>query len=147
MKLEWDYPNPYIMELSVREKDIDIMGHTNNVVYLKWLEKVAWEHSNELGVDWKLYEKLGKALVARSHELDYLAPSFLNESLMVGTWVTGNDRRLSITRAYQIIRPVDAKTVFRGNTHWVCISLATGKPVRMPGVFVDCYRECLLPGD
>ena len=137
--LNWDLPTPHLLPLEVTTAHIDVMGHTNNVVYLEWLEKVAWAHSNALGLDWDVYKKLNRALVARRHEIDYLAATFAGEQLLLGTWIVGNDRKLSVTRRYQIIRPTDGVTVLRGQTHWVCIELDSGKPKRMPPEFADGY--------
>ena len=91
--------------------DIDEFGHTNNVRYLQWLERVAWAHSISLGLSMDDYRRLGCGVVARKHELEYLAPTFLGEELQLGTWVRENDGRLSMWRAYQIVRSRDGKTV------------------------------------
>ncbi|NPU92488.1 MAG: acyl-CoA thioesterase [Gammaproteobacteria bacterium] len=137
--LAWDRLHPFILPIQVTSAHIDVMGHTNNVVYLEWLEKVAWAHSNSLGLDWDVYRKLNRALVARRHEIDYLAATFAGDALLLGTWIVDNDRKLSLTRRYQIIRPADGVTVLRGQTHWVCIELDSGKPRRMPPEFADGY--------
>src|SRR3546814_8270530 len=68
------------------------------VVYLSLLERVAWSHSESLGLDFAAYEKLGAGCVARRHELDYLAPTFAGEQLWLATWVHENDFRLSMWR-------------------------------------------------
>lgn len=138
-ELNWDLPSPHILSLQVDDSHIDEMGHTNNVVYLGWLEKAAWAHSNALGLDWNQYQKLNRALVARRHEIDYLAATFPGDELQLGTWIVGNDRKLSVTRRYQIIRLRDGVTVLRGLTHWVCIEIDSGKPRRMPPEFADGY--------
>ena len=139
IELRWDLPSPFVLPLEVKKDHIDIMGHTNNVVYLEWLEQIAWAHSNTLGLDWTQYRQLNRALVARRHEIDYLAATFAGDALLLGTWIVGNDRKLSVTRRYQIIRPVDGVTVLRGQTHWVCIELDSGKPKRMPPEFANGY--------
>ena len=116
------------------------MGHINNVAYLRWLEKIAWDHSEQLGLDWASYEQLDRAMVARRHEIDYLASGFAGEEIAVGTWIIENDQKFSIKRAYQIIRPADGKTLLKGQTHWVCIALSSGKLKRMPEEFVTGYK-------
>jgi len=135
----WDYRNPFILEKTVSPDDIDVMGHTNNVVYLQWMEAVAWAHSNALGLDWGLYKRLNRALVARKHEIEYLAATFSGEALQLATWIIENDGRLSVTRAYQFVRRSDQTTVLRGLTRWVCIDIASGKPKRMPEEFAKGY--------
>jgi acyl-CoA thioester hydrolase len=139
MELPWDYPKPFTLSVVVQAQDIDVMGHTNNVVYLKWLEQVAWAHSNQLGLDWAAYQRLGRAVVARRHELDYLAASYAGDELVLGTWLADNDGKLSLWRRYQVIRKKDGLTLLRGLTHWVCVDIVTGKPRRQPEEFLQAY--------
>lgn len=133
--LPWDVVQPYMQEVTVGGEHLDAFGHTNNVVYLSWLEQVAWAHSLSLGLDFAAYEALGTGCVARRHELDYLAPSFAGERLALATWVHDNDFRISMWRRYQVIRIADRKTLLRGQTHWVSVDMKTGRPKRMPPEF------------
>lgn len=135
----WDYPNPHIIEVRVSADDIDVMGHTNNVVYLGWLEKIAWDHSCALGVNWSVYQRLNRAMVARRHELDYLGATHEGETIRVATWIT-DPGKLGIKRRYQLLRSDDNRTVMRAVTQWVCIRLDTGRPSRMPQEFVQAYQ-------
>lgn len=141
-ELNWDFPNPHIVRMTVQAEHLDEFRHTNNVVYLKWLEKLAWEHSRELGLDWADYERLGYGMVARRHELDYLLPTFLGEEIWLATWILYTDK-LVIRRAYQFLRPADGQTVFRGRTRWVCVDLKEGKVRRMPPEFQAAYKSPL----
>ena len=93
-----------------------------------------------LGLGWDLYQILNRAMVARRTEVDYLAPAFEGETLLIGTWIVDNDQRLSITRRYQIIRESDGVTLLRGRTQWVCVALDSGRPKRMPAEFVKGYQ-------
>lgn len=136
----WDVATPFIQPVAVGPDDIDEFGHTNNVVYLAWLERVAWAHSVSLGLSMDDYRRLGAGVVARRHELEYLAPTFAGEELLLGTWVQENDGRLTMWRGYQIVRPSDKRTVLRGRTQWVCVDMKSGKPRRMPPEFVSGYR-------
>lgn len=138
--MEWDYNNPYIQTIMVMADDIDVMGHVNNVIYLRWLERVAWTHSETLGMNWEAYLRLNRALVARRHEIDYLAAAKLDDELELATWLVSNDGKLSVQRAYQIRRVTDGVTVLRGLTTWVCIDLKTGKPKRQPPEFIASYQ-------
>ncbi len=141
--LKWDYPNPHIIKVRVENKHIDMIGHVNNVVYLRWLEKVAWHHSEHLGMDWAAYEKAGRAMVARKHELDYMVAAFENDDLQIATWIIENDQKVSIKRYYQIIREADGLTLMRASTRWVCIDIKAGKARRMPDNFVRAYQTSI----
>ena len=140
MDIKWDFQNPYLLEKKVTADDIDIMGHTNNVVYLKWLEEVAWGHSKSLGLGWDVYDKLNRGLVARRHELDYLGATFEGDDLILATWIIDNDGKIGVQRAYQVVRKSDLKVVLRGRTRWVCIDIKSGKPKRMPSEFIEGYK-------
>lgn len=138
--LDWDYGTPtYFNEIEVVSEHIDIMGHTNNVVYVSWLEAAAWGHSQALGLDWNKYSELNRAMVARRHEVDYLAATFAGDQLVMGTWIMENDRKLSLVRRYQLIRLRDRVTVLRGYTKWVCVAVDSGKPKKMPPEFANGY--------
>ena len=137
--LAWDIPAPFIQPVTVGPQHLDAFGHTNNVVYLQWLEQVAWAHSNALGLDFGAYERLNAGCVARRHELDYLAATFAGDELLLATWVHENDGRLNMWRRYQIIRAGDSKTILRGQTHWVCVDMKSGKPKRQPPEFITAY--------
>jgi acyl-CoA thioester hydrolase len=136
----WDVPAPFTAPVTVGPADLDQYGHTNNVVYLSWLEKVAWAHSVQLGLGMDDYRRLGAGCVARRHELDYLLPTFAGDPLLLGTWISECDEKFTMWRGYQIVRESDRKTVLRGRTQWVCIDMTTGKLRRMPQEFVAAYR-------
>ncbi|ULQ46159.1 acyl-CoA thioesterase [Flagellatimonas centrodinii] len=139
--LPWTVSAPQqTLDWTVSAADLDGFHHTNNVVYLQWLERVAWAHSQALGLGLEAYEQLGCGCVARRHELDYLAPTFEGDELVVGTWVAESDFRLTMWRGYQIIRRSDRRTVLTGRTQWVCVDMRTGRPRRMPPAFVDGYK-------
>ena len=138
--MNWDVPQPFVQKATVTAADLDQFAHTNNVVYLGWLERVAWAHSCSLGLDFQDYERLGAGCVARRHELDYLAPTFAGDELLLGTWIAECDAKFTMWRAYQIIRTSDSKTVLRGRTQWVCVDMKSGRLKRMPAEFVGAYR-------
>src|SRR5690606_40017415 len=63
-------------------------------LYLRLLERVAWDHSWALGVDWQLFERLNRGMVVRYTELDYLAPARPGDHLELATWIVENDNRI-----------------------------------------------------
>ncbi len=135
----WDYPDPFIVTVTVKPDYIDDFQHTNNVVYLTWMAKVAWEHSKALGLDFEAYAKIGKGMVVRAHEMEYLGPSHEGEKIDIATWITGNDGKLRLRRRFQMVNAETGKTLLRGRSDFVCIDIKSGKPKRMPQGFVDAY--------
>ena len=139
----FDHPQPHIVTVHVLPEHIDVMRHTNNVVYLQWLEDVAWSHSSALGLGPDEYEASGHGMVVRKHELSYLLPTHLDDELILATWLTEVDK-LSTHRCYQFIRLSDGQTVFRGSTHFVCVDIAQGRIRRMPSAFYQAYSAAAI---
>lgn len=136
----WDHPAPFVHTVAVESQHIDDFQHTNNVVYLSWMAKTAWEHSKALGLDFVAYANLNRGMVVRHHALDYLAPSHLGDEVLCATWITGNDGRLRLRRRFQFIKVSTGATLLRGLSDFICINIETGKPTRMPPEFVSAYK-------
>ncbi|MEQ9519316.1 MAG: acyl-CoA thioesterase [Parvibaculum sp.] len=137
--IKWDYPSPFLVHVTVKPDYIDEFQHTNNVVYLTWMAKAAWEHSKALGLDFEAYQKVGKGMVVRAHEMEYLAPSHDGEEITIATWITGNDKRLRLRRRFQMVNQKIGKTLLRGRSDFVCIDIASGRASRMPDAFINTY--------
>ena len=141
--LPWDRPDPFVVPVDVTPAQIDVLGHTNNVHYLAWLQDCAWAHSCARGVDAELMVALDCAMAVRETRLTYLAATFAGDRLWVGDWITASDRRLRAQRSFQIIRQADRATVLRATIEYVCITIATGRPTRMPEAFRRAYADDL----
>ncbi len=140
MSFDWDYKNPHILEFQVLKENIDVLGHVNNKVYLDWCEIVSWDHSKSLGISPQTYQDLRCACVVIKNKIEYLGSLFENDRILISTWITKTDSRLKLSRLFQVIRIEDNKTVFRSNVDYVCISLDTYKPIRMPDLLKKAYK-------
>jgi acyl-CoA thioester hydrolase len=140
----WDHPAPFVIERTVSEGDIDGLDHTNNAVYVQWCEQAAWAHTEALGIDLAAYRSLDRAMAVIRGEYDYLAASRLGDRLAIATWITGWDRRLTMTRNFQVRREADGSTLLRGRVTFACIEISTGRPRRMPPVFIDVYGPAII---
>jgi acyl-CoA thioester hydrolase len=139
----WDLATPFVIDLHVGEDDIDGLGHANNAVYVAWLERCAWRHSQKLGLDLTEYRRLDRAMAVVRHEIDYLASAYQDDELQLATWIIDWDQKLKMTRRFQLKRPRDGVTLLRAQTTFVCIELSTGKPKRMPAEFIEGYGSAL----
>lgn len=137
--MPWDHPTPFTLPAAPQPPDIDGLNHTNNAVYVQWCEKVAWAHSEALGLALADYHRLDRAMAIRRGEYDYLLPSGLGDTLTLGTWLFRGDGKLAMERRFQLIRDSDGATLMRGRWQLVCIELASGKPRRMPPEFCEVY--------
>ena len=131
----WDYPNPHTLQTQVSAQDIDGLNHTNNAVYVKWCEQVAWSHSVALGLDLERYQQLDRAMAITHSEYHYLQASRAGESVAVATWIVSWDKKLTMARRFQAIRIDDGVTLLRAGMRFACIELSTGKPRSLPKEF------------
>jgi acyl-CoA thioester hydrolase len=144
IRMIWDYPQPYILELSPEHSDIDGLNHTNNAVYVRWCEAIAWAHSETLGLSLADYLRLDRAMAIRHAAYDYLLPTVLGEKLRLATCLVASDGKLSMQRRFQLIRDSDQSTVMRGHWDLVCIEVSSGKARRMPAEFCQAYLPAML---
>jgi len=142
----WDIPAPHTFTTRVAAPDIDGLNHTNNAVYVNWCQQVAWAHSVALGLDLARYRELDRAMAITRSEYDYLQASREGDEVVVGTWIVGWDRKLTMERRFQVIRPADGATLLRARMRFVCIALSSGRPRRMPKEFLEGYGPAVLDG-
>lgn len=144
--LNWDLPDPFTMTITVRPEDTDRLGHANNVVYVRWLEEVSWQHIDSLGMTWALHEETGKAMAITRTELDYLASANAGDELVLGTWLTDWDGRFRSARQFQLIRPADGKTLLRALSTHACVDMKSQRPARAPRAFAEILGGALVVG-
>lgn len=142
--MAWDHARPFTMPVVPQAGDIDGLNHTNNAVYVQWCEKIAWAHSEALGLSLADYRRLDRAMAIRRGEYDYLLPTAADEALTLATWLVGSDGKLTMERRFQLLRNHDGATILRGHWHLVCIELGSGRPRRMPPEFCDAYLAALV---
>lgn len=139
-------PAVFEHHLTVRDSDIDQLGHVNNVVFVEWMQTAAIAHSTAQGWPPERYLEIGAGWVARRHTIDYLKPAFLHDRIVVMTWVSGF-RRVSSTRRYEIFRVADdeRELLATAETNWAFVGLSNAKPQRVPpevgGAFVIVEGE------
>jgi acyl-CoA thioester hydrolase len=68
----------------------------------------------------------------------------LGDDLLLATWLTGGDGKLTMTRRFQLVRVSDKSTLMRGQWDLVCIELTSGKARRMPPEFCDVYNAAVI---
>jgi Predicted thioesterase len=116
------------LEIAVDPSTIDANAHVNNVEYVRWMQDAAISHSHTVGCT-ALTSTVGASWVARSHHIEYLRPAFAGERLTLYTWVS-TIRRSSSLRKYRFVR--EGTVIARGETMWVFVDAATGKPRPIP---------------
>lgn len=126
--------------LEVRFRDCDAMGHTNNAVYLTYLEQARFAHWRSL---WgfgnpQTPPDIPGVILARV-EADYKRPSRYGDALEIRLSVAGIGRS-SFRYEYEIV-DADGRTVLTATTVQVMYDYATEKPVPIP----ESIRALLAP--
>ncbi len=141
--IRWDFPSPFTDSIIPCASEIDGLNHTNNAVYVQWCEAIAWAHSKSIGLDISDYQRLDRGMAISRGEYDYLLPCSLGDKLILGTWLTASDGKLTLERRFQLVRELDHATVLRGRWKLVCIELSSGSARRMPLEFCQVYLSAL----
>lgn len=129
--------NKHTLEIEVTATSIDGLGHVNNVEYVRWMQDAATAHSDTVGCT-AATQAAGAAWVARSHRIEYLRPAFEGETIEVRTWVADLRRAFSL-RKYEFYRRSDDTLLARGETDWVYVDLASGRPRSVPKEIIAVF--------
>lgn len=110
---------------TVKDHEIDHMGHVNNVVYVQWIQDVAGAHW-ESAARKEDQEKYG--WVVLRHEIDYLKSAMPNDEITATTWVESLNGVKSI-RMVEIKRKDEI--LVKSRTTWIMLDAQTGRPARV----------------
>ena len=117
--------NAFTLTITVSSEDIDTLHHVNNLVYVKWMDKIATTHWDFLTKDNPLPQYIW---VVMRHEIDYLKQATLGDEIVVKTWV-GETKGITSVRFMEFYKNdvllVKAKTV------WAMLHAETFKPTRI----------------
>src|ERR1039458_2504811 len=118
------------MAVPVEPGDIDVLGHVNNVTYLRWVQDVAVAHWTAFAPAADL-EKL--VWVVLRHEIDYKHPARLGDQVIARTWV-GLATRVRFERHTELLRAADRALLAKALTLWCPLDRSTGKPASVRGI-------------
>jgi acyl-CoA thioester hydrolase len=117
----------FSLKVTVLDDDIDLLGHANNVVYLRWAQDVAEAHWKNIASESVQKEMIW---VVIRHEIDYKKQALAGESLTLYTWVVHSEGVRS-TRHVEICNTKD-EIVAAVKTTWCLVDPDTRKPKRIP---------------
>ncbi len=118
------------MNFQVEARDIDPLGHVNNISYVRWIQDIAVAHSEAVGLDFGAYAKLGAIFVVRRHEIDYLRPLLSGDAIEARTWID-NVMAAKCVRLTELRRGSEDAPVAKATTVWGYVDLKTGRPTRI----------------
>jgi len=132
---------PFELAIDITPGDIDLMGHVNNVVYLKWVQTAAVVHWNQAASE---LEKRSLLWVIKRHEIDYIRPAFAGDGIIARTWV-GKATRRSFERHTELRRQSDGKLLAKALTFWCPVDARSKLPIDVgPEIYTRFSTEFLL---
>jgi acyl-CoA thioester hydrolase len=132
-------PAIYQFRHTVRDDEIDELGHANNVAYVEWMQAAAVAHSAAQGWPGERYQRMGFGWVVRSHKIEYHQPALAGGSILIETWVATLKKATSLRR-YRILRESDQTLLASAETTWAFINYKTGNPMRIPREVAEGFQ-------
>lgn len=134
-----DFNSAFLMTIEPTEQDIDLLGHVNNTVYVKWAEQVAIKHWDVAAPGNLIVKYL---FVLLRHEIDYREELLLSETAEVRTWL-GRAKGPRFERFVDIRKPGSDRFCSFSRLDWCNVDLQTRKPKRVGQDLLDLFQ---LPG-
>jgi acyl-CoA thioester hydrolase len=131
-------PAIYQFRHTVRDDEIDELGHANNVAYLEWMQEAAVAHSAARGWPGERYQRMGFGWVVRSHKIEYRQPALAGDGILIRTWVATMKKATSLRR-HRILRESDQTLLASAETIWAFINYKTGNPMRIPREVAEAF--------
>ena len=80
------------------------------------------------------------ACVVIKSENNFTGSLFEGDRVAISTWIISTDKKIRLSRFFQVINIAKDQTIFTSIVDYACISLNNFKPVRMPKLFVKNYN-------
>jgi len=121
----------------VTPEDIDDLGHVNNLVYLRWVQRVATAHWTTAAPP---EDRAALVWVVVRHEIDYLKAAVEGDEVEAVTWVE-EWRGATSDRRTELRRGSDGEVLARARTTWCALDRASGRPRRIPREMTRPFLE------
>ena len=123
-------------EVVVSASQIDQLDHMNNVKYVELIQEISSEHWFKTIQGFFPADKY--IWVVANHNISYLRPAFLNERLIVSTYVQDFESTFS-NRVVEIKFKKSDKMVMRSVTKWCLLDARSQKPMKVTEEILDCF--------
>ena len=121
--------------ITVLPGDIDDLNHVNNVVYLQWVQDIATAHWRQIASE-DLQKKY--SWVVLKHEIEYFNPTYLNDVLIVRTWV-GISEGVRSERHVEFYNEESNKLLVKAKTTWCLLLSDSMRPKRIEADILEIF--------
>lgn len=109
-------------------RDIDVMGHVNNAVWVQWMETIATAHWEAVA---PTEHQARYAWVVIRHEIDYRGNIAEGETVTGETFIPHGPSGARFDRRVDF-RNAAGKVIVSARTTWAMIEIASGRLMRVP---------------
>ena len=115
---------------TVLDRDCDVLGHVNNLRWVRWLVELADAHAEALGFPFEVCRARGGVWVVRHQDLHYHQAAVSGEVLTEATWIS--EMRGARSTRHARFEGSGGDLRFEATTLWAFIDVATMRPRRVP---------------
>lgn len=127
----------FSISITATPEDIDILGHVNNAVWVKWVQDVATSHWSACT---SAEEQAAMLWVVTRHEIDYRANISAGDTVIGETWISEPPRGARFNRNVRFLMP-DGGVCVEAKTSWALIDAASKRLIRVPAALADRFLE------
>lgn len=125
----------YTSKRSVLSQEIDELNHVNNIVYLAWIQDIAYDHWNVLTQNDPQTDYVWYTI---RHEIDYLQQAVLGDEITLKTWV-GETKGVKSIRHVEVYK--EDTLLAKSQTTYCLLNTKTKRPTRI----TESVLKILLP--
>lgn len=118
----------HAMTFTAQADDIDVMGHVNNAVWVRWMEAIATAHW-EADASAEQVERY--VWVVTRHEIDYRGNVVEGDVVEAETFIPEGPSGARFVRRVDF-RNAAGKVIVSAKTTWAMIDKASGRIMRVP---------------
>jgi acyl-CoA thioester hydrolase len=118
----------FTMAITAGPDDIDVLGHVNNAVWVKWIQDVAVAHWSAIAPP---AHRDAYIWVVTRHEIDYRGNVSEGETVTGETWVPEPPRGARFDR-YMKFTGADGRVKVEAKSTWALLDRASGRLLRVP---------------
>lgn len=118
---------PFSKRIKVSFEDLDDLNHVNNVRYVQWIQDISKEHWKEKAPA-EIQENV--IWVVLKHTIEYKSPSFLNDPILISTYIERSKGAISI-RVVEMFHEITNTLLLRSSTEWCLLNKDNNKPMRI----------------
>lgn len=126
--------NPELMfrtENEVMFYDTDCGGVVHNLAYLRMIEACRTKLGAKLGMDYKTMSERRQFAVVVRHEIDYVRPAVLGDSIVTIGWLQSVDRA-RFWCDFEMRRVSNDDLLVKAHQQLALVQMPQGRPTRIP---------------